>query len=641
MFGRRALAGFRVALALLFVLPAACSGGAGRPVPPPSPDPAWTGPAAQIAVGESHACVLRPNGTITCRGDVYGGWPAGEGWVHVTSGRGFSCALRDDGTAACWSAGARGEAADPPDGRFSFVDAGRNHACALDAAGFATCWGRDRAGQTAAPPDVEFASIGAGDAHSCGLTRGGDLRCWGSNEDGRAEPRPGPFRALAVGARHTCALRGDGTAFCQGSGGDGPPDAAFRAIAAGGGRTCGIAAGGSLACWGAGQPREPAGAFASVSVGRHETCAVRTDGRAECWPHGAAPDGGSIRAEHALAGRVLDQPVELLPWPGGGLAVADRSGYIDVYAADGADPRRALDLTDRTRCCDYEKGMLSAALDPEFGAFPYLYVYYVADAGGGADTHRGRLSRFPVADGRAVRADELVILDLRQAAREHFGGAVRFGPDGMLYLSLGDLGSAYDAESLGTLGGTIIRIDVRGATAERPYRVPDDNPFLAAPGARPEIWAYGLRNPWRMSFGPEGRLWVGDVGGRTAEEISVARAGANLGWPAAEGDTCYQGEDVCAATAPPAAAYGHTDGNCAVVGGVTLPEPDGRYVFGDFCSGRVWALEGGAGDWRTRELLDLPLSISSFGHGHGGEVYVLTFRGPVIRLGAAGREAAP
>ena len=314
---------------------------------------------------------------------------------------------------------------------------------------------------------------------------------------------------------------------------------------------------------------------------------------------------------------------------------------VAVALLDGADPRRALDLTDRTRCCDYEKGMLSAALDPEFGAFPYLYVYYVADADGGADTHRGRLSRFPVADGRAVSADELVILDLRQAAREHFGGAVRFGPDGMLYLSLGDLGSAYDAESLGTLGGTIIRIDVRGATAERPYRVPDDNPFLATPGARPEIWAYGLRNPWRMSFGPEGRLWVGDVGGRTAEEISVARAGANLGWPAAEGDTCYQGEDVCAATAPPAAAYGHTDGNCAVVGGVTLPEPDGRYVFGDFCSGRVWALEGGAGDWRTRELLDLPLSISSFGHGHGGEVYVLTFRGPAIRLGAAGREAAP
>ncbi len=646
------LARLSAALALLLVLSTACGGGApdggGGQAGPSVPSPGLTqaGAAALIAVGESHVCDLRRDGTIVCRGNVHGGWPDGGGWVRITSGRDFSCALRGDGTLACWGVGAHGET-DPPDGRFASVDAGRRHACALDAAGFATCWGRDDDGRTAAPPDVAFASIGAGDAHGCGLTPGGELRCWGANGDGQAEPRPGPFRALAVGARHTCALRGDGTAFCQGSDGDGeasPPDTAFLAIAAGDGRTCGIAAGGSLTCWGRGRPLAPEGAFASVSVGRYETCAVRTDGRAECWPHGPSPDGGGVRAELALAGRDLDQPVELFPWPGGGLAVADRSGYVDVYAPDGAEPRRALDLTGliATACCDLESGLLSAAPDPEFGAFPYLYVYWTADAVGEADMAAARLSRFPVAGGRAVREDELVILDI-PLARKHFGGAVRFGPDGMLYLSLGDLGSIEDAQDPGTLGGTIVRIDVRGATAQRPYRVPDDNPFAASPDARPEIWAYGLRNPWRMHFGPDGRLWVGDVGQNSFEEVSIASAGANLGWPAAEGDACYWGEDVCASTTPPAAAYGHTEGNCAVVGGLALPEPDGRYVFADFCSGRVWALEGGDGDWRMRELLDLPLSVSSFGRGHDGEVYVLTFRGPALRLaiGPGAGEASP
>ena len=247
-----------------------------------------------------------------------------------------------------------------------------------------------------------------------------------------------------------------------------------------------------------------------------------------------------------------------------------------------------------------------------------------------------------------MAADELVILDLPQDGLNHFGG-VRFGPDGMLYLSLGDRaerglpGGNQAAQSLATLAGKIVRIDVRGATAARPYRVPDDNPFVAAPDARPEIWAYGLRNPWRMSFDGEGRLWVGDVGHASVEEVSVAGAGANLGWPLLEGNLCLVRTSCALAppAAPPVMTYGHTGGNCAVVGGVALPDPDGRYVFGDHCSGRVWALEGSAGGGRwMQELLDLPWPIGSFGRGRGGEVYVLTFGGPVIRLDTAAAEGS-
>ena len=613
---------------------------------------------AQIAVGESHACGLRRDGAIACWGSMYEDWPDDAGWTQVTSGQDFSCGLRGDGPVACWGDDAHGKA-DPPEGRFVLVNAGKQHACALGADGAAACWGWDVGGRTAAPADEAFAAIGAGDTHGCALARDGALRCWGGNEHGQADDRTGPFRALAVGVRHTCALREDGTAFCQGEGGEhAPPDTAFERIEAGGGRTCGITAAGALSCWGEGPPLAPPGQWASVGVGWHETCAVRAGGAAECWPHDSASPRDP-RFEYALGGRSLDQPVELFPWPGGGLAVADRRGSVEVYASEQAPPRTVLDLTGRTRCCIGESGMLGAAPDPDFEEFPFLYVYWQTDGeGGGAadgegggetDGFRGRLSRFPITDGRAVAADELIILDLPQEGRVHFGGGLRFGPDGMLYLSLGDRavrdapGEAWAAQDLGTLAGKIVRIDVRGATAARPYRIPGDNPFAAAPGARPEIWAYGLRNPWRIGFDAEGRLWVGDVGAHAAEEVTIAEAGANLGWPLQEGDLCLSGSPGCADTLPPAAAYGHEDGNCVVVGGVALPEPDGRYVFGDFCSGRVWALEGDPSEgWRMRELLDLPLSISSFGTGRDGEVYVLTFGGPVIRLVAgAAEDAAP
>ena len=213
------------------------------------------------------------------------------------------------------------------------------------------------------------------------------------------------------------------------------------------------------------------------------------------------------------------------------------------------------------------------------------------------------------------------------------GGSLRFGPDGMLYLGIGDYDKPELAQDPGDLRGKLLRIDVRGAKEDAPYRIPNDNPLLAAPDARPEIWARGLRNPWRMSFDAEGNPWVADVGLQHEEEVSLAAPGANLGWPLFEGSLCRAGERACAALAdatPPLATYGRELG-CAIIGGVHLP--DGAYLFGDYCSGRIWTLEDdGEAGWAMRTVASAGHRIIAFGTGADGEVYVLTEGGPILRL---------
>ena len=338
--------------------------------------------------------------------------------------------------------------------------------------------------------------------------------------------------------------------------------------------------------------------------------------------------------------------------------------------------------------------MFSAALDPEFDEFQFLYVYYSLEGNAEEDERRARLARFPIVDGRAIETEELVILDFPRPREifRHYGGAIRFGPDGMLYLGVGDRQCLECPQKLDNLYGKIIRIDVRGATAEMPYRAPDDNPFVERPDARPEVWAYGLRNPWRMAFDDnEGALWVGDVGKSTQEEVSIVERGDNMGFPIFEGVDCLPvskeptederrilAEYECGqleGIRQPVIAYGRYYGcppdatcprelgfhppvvygfppRCAVVGGVVyrgaaMPWLDGVYLFGDFCSGQVWALDGDADSgWRMVQIADLPHSLTSFGVDASGEVYVLTFDGPILRLvegdpGPTGPTAAP
>ena len=665
-------------------LPAPAAPTATTPTPPLSisaatatPLAAGTIPFAQIAVGLGGRCGLQGEGRMVCRVSHYHLRPpillADVQFRQVTVGQEFACGLPLDGTIACWGDATQYKKTAPPPGQFTAVSAGKQHACALDTAGYAQCWGWNQDGRATPPAGVAFTAIAAGGVHSCGLTGAGQLHCWGKNNRGQANNHAGPFQSLTLGLRNTCALRPDGAAWCQGddrAGQSSPPPGAFTQIAAGESRACGLRPEGSLECWGGGfgaELAEPEGSFKTISGSWDTFCAAERDaaGCAEprvsidvfcaltaagyplCWhylpdsPQPAADPVANFSTE--LAPAALQWPVELFPWPKGGLAVVEREGLILLCRRRGPNPCAGvaqpplLDLTGRTDFSTGESGMLSAALDPDFDRFPFLYVYYTART----DPRKVRLSRFPVADGQVDRAAELVILELPMPDLWQFGGAIRFGPDGMLYLGLGENRVAAEAQNLSSLRGKIIRIAVRGATPEQPYQVPADNPLLAMPEARPEIWAYGLRNPWRMSFDAAGRLWVGDVGSTDLEEVSIVTAGANLGWPAWEGDSrCHWDEPRCAALSdytPPVAAYGRDEG-CAIIWGgqyqgAALPQLVGDYLFGDYCSGRIWALTpDGASGWQRRLAATVGSPILSFGTDAAGEMYVLSANQPLLTL---------
>ena len=635
----------------------------------------------QISAGKAHACGLTETGAIACWGyDEHGDGsldaPAETGFRQISAGLNFACALRQDATIACWGDNALGQA-DPPQGAFSEIAAGGRHVCALPVSQRAQsappeiiCWGSQfpNGGETL-PLDVPLAGIQAGGSFTCGLTPQSDMACF-SKERRLLEITPGPFARLGVGMRHVCALRPDGGASCQGDNDQlqaSPPPTQFTHIAAGWNHSCGITRERRLECWGsgrAGSPGErlaaPDGEFAEISIGWRNTCALRPDRRAFCWE---TPDHLTYRLPlgiaEAFGGAKFDSPVDIFPWPSGGLAIVDRSGVITIHRdqPDPPPPQTILDISDSVICCPGEIGMFTAAIDPQFQEFPYLYVWYgaVADHALGEDVagFSGRLSRFRVRRGAAVKGSELTILEVAQPGISRLGSALRFGPDGMLYLSLGigDGRASSDAQSLQTLRGKIIRIDARGATADRPYRIPPDNPFVDNPDALPEIWAYGLRSPWRMDFDPAdpSRIFVGDVGEHTREEVSIATAGANLGWPLCEADLCQESLDpaLAAKLAPPAVAYGRNLG-CAVIGGVAVPWLDNRFIFSDLCSRRLWLLErdsppdaaqdsppNSAQPWRMRQIADLSAPVRflySFGLASDGSVYVIGHDSPILRL---------
>ncbi|HEX2066404.1 MAG TPA: PQQ-dependent sugar dehydrogenase, partial [Candidatus Thermoplasmatota archaeon] len=283
-----------------------------------------------------------------------------------------------------------------------------------------------------------------------------------------------------------------------------------------------------------------------------------------------------FRLEKRLDG--LDQPVALVP-DGATLLVAEQEGRILRWDGKaGSTPTEALDLRERVKCCG-EQGLLGIARDPH--APGTLYVHYSGEPDG-----RTVLSRF-------VGGQEQVLLEVPQPYPNHNGGWLAFGPDGMLYLGLGDGGSGGDphrnAQSLGTLLGKLLRIDVRVPCPAAPcrYAIPADNPF-AGGGGRPEIWAYGLRNPWRASFDREtGDLWVADVGQNQWEEVNVQPAGArgvNYGWNRFEGTRPYRGDAARDGLTFPVAEYSHAGGNCSVTGGVVyrgaaLPGLRGTYLY--------------------------------------------------------------
>ena len=226
-----------------------------------------------------------------------------------------------------------------------------------------------------------------------------------------------------------------------------------------------------------------------------------------------------------------------------------------------------------------------------------------------------------------------------------------FGPDGYLYVGLGDGGSGGDplrnAQDPQTLLGSVLRLDVRSATADAPYRIPDDNPFASGEGGRPEVWAYGLRNPWRFSFDREtGDLWLADVGQNAWEEVDLVVGGGNYGWNVMEAGRCYPLNDLSCDSSGltgPVVSYTHADG-CSVSGGYVyrgarLQELAGMYLYGDFCSGKLWGFRYEDSEVTGHALLaETRLALASFGEGEDGEVYLLDHRGGGIYRIAASAE---
>jgi glucose/arabinose dehydrogenase len=333
----------------------------------------------------------------------------------------------------------------------------------------------------------------------------------------------------------------------------------------------------------------------------------------------------------------------------GRLFVVEQVGRVRIVEDGRLLPEPFLDISDRL-VAGGEQGLLGLAFDPSYADDGRFFVNYTDLQG---DTV---VSGFHVSDSDPDRADpdsERVMLRVDQPFANHNGGNLVFGPDGDLYIGMGDGGSGGDpfgnGQRLDTLLGKMLRLDVDGAGSGEPYAIPPGNPFVDRPDARPEIWAYGLRNPWRFSFDRNtGDLWIGDVGQSSWEEIDRAgsdQAGLDYGWNVMEGDACYPPGSSCdrSGMTLPVAVYGH-DAGCAVTGGFVYrgsrwPALAGAYLFSDSCSGTIWGLDAA----RLRlgppaVLLETGRSISSFGEDAAGELYVTDLGGgEVLRIAGPSR----
>ncbi len=335
--------------------------------------------------------------------------------------------------------------------------------------------------------------------------------------------------------------------------------------------------------------------------------------------------------EWRLIANGLNRPVDLQSSFDGSsrLFIIEKYGVIRIYENGQLLNQPFLNINDRVNDDSNEMGLLGLAFHPNYEENGYFYVNYTGDGG---DT---RISRFQANGNSADPNNEQVLLIIKQPYPNHNGGAVTFGPDGYLYLGLGDGGLAGDPHKNGqntsSLLGKILRIDVNTGD---PYSIPSDNPFGN------EVWAYGLRNPWRISFdSATGDLWIGDVGQGDWEEIDYLPAGspggANFGWSIMEGTHDYNGNPQPDLLLP-VAEYSHGEGGCSVTGGYvyrgTMPEWNGVYLYGDYCTGYVWGVILSNGGWQAQRLFEAGLQITSFGQDESGEVYLTSDGGEIYKL---------
>jgi glucose/arabinose dehydrogenase len=341
------------------------------------------------------------------------------------------------------------------------------------------------------------------------------------------------------------------------------------------------------------------------------------------------PDPSAYDWQLVVSG--LQRPVDLQTDGSGRLFVIEKVGRIRIIQDGQLLETPFLDISDQVGSVGNEQGFLGLAFHPQYAENGRFFVNYTNNNG---DTE---ISRFQVStDPSSADPDsEVKLIGIDQPFPNHNGGALIFGPEGYLYAGLGDGGAAGDprgnGQSLDTLLGKILRLDVDSA---QPYGIPADNPFGN------EIWAYGLRNPWRLSFDKlTSDLYIGDVGQGEWEEIDFLPAGsaggANFGWDFREGAHDYEGGGPDGMI-DPVAEYSHQEGGCSVTGGYvyrgSMPEWNGIYLYGDYCTGLIWGLIRSNDGWQKQMLFDADLTITSFGQDEAGEIYLLSDNGSIYRL---------
>jgi glucose/arabinose dehydrogenase len=385
-------------------------------------------------------------------------------------------------------------------------------------------------------------------------------------------------------------------------------------------------------------------AVAGCGGGSPQTTTSSTGGQS---PQRGVGDGtGGVRLEKLGD---FNQPLYVTQPPGDRhhLFVVEQTGRVQVLTDGTREDQPFLDLSDQVSCCG-EQGLLSIAFAPDYEESGLVYADFTDRAGDTRLVEYRRSSSDPLTvDPGSAR----LVLRVDQPFPNHNGGLALFGPDDLLYVGLGDGGSEDDpdrrGQDLDTLLGKILRIDPRPSGA-RSYSVPPSNPFVGKARARPEIYSYGLRNPWRFSFDRlTGALAIGDVGQNDWEEVDLvprsAGSGANFGWSAFEGFVRFNDDQSAPHAVPPVLVYSHDEGGCSITGGYVVRDRSltslyGRYLYGDYCLGDLRSFPATPDRRATDDRalgLNVP-SLSSFGEDNEGQIYATSLDGPVYRLVADG-----
>lgn len=337
--------------------------------------------------------------------------------------------------------------------------------------------------------------------------------------------------------------------------------------------------------------------------------------------------GAPVKLVPAFGGMKFDQPLGLVQAPGNDRRwyVVEKGGRILTFEEGDRAPSVALDLDDKVFAEPDEAGLLGLVFHPDFPADPRAFVYYLTEEGG----FRAVLASFQVGNGGRTfdPGSEVELLSLDREDDFHNGGQLAFGPDGYLYLSLGDGGDGGNARDLTLLFGKVLRLDV----SDTPYAIPADNPY-ASGGGRPEIWASGFRNPWRFSFDRDtGDLWLGDVGKSEREEVDRVLPGLDYGWDRIEGTLCFKGP-CDEPGAPPVLEYDHGVGKCITGGfvyrGDAIPALQGTYLYADYIAGSIWGLF--PEETEPRVLMETSINPASFAESTHGELYVVDPAGGTV-----------